>query len=178
MGISACLLGQKVRYDGGHKRDPGLLANLGRVFEWVPVCPEVELGLGTPRPPLRLEGDPRAPRLMFVESREEITRMMRDWSRRRLEALEAADLCGFVLKRDSPSCGLERVPVHRARGGPARRAGSGLFAAALRKRFPRLPLEEGERLHDTGARRRFIERVRAYRRRRDAAAAPAARMKT
>ena len=173
VGISACLLGEKVRYDGGHKRDPDLLRDLGRHFEWVPVCPEVELGLGTPRPPLRLEGDPRAPRLVFVESREEITTLMRDWSRRRLDALAAADLCGFVLKRDSPSCGLERVEVHGDGGERPRRTGTGLFAAALRERFPRMPLEEGERLRDRSAREGFVERVLAYRRRREASVAPA-----
>lgn len=176
MGISACLLGLKVRYDGGHKRDGRLLRALGRLFEWVPVCPEVELGLGLPRETLRLEGSEKAPHLVFTDTRGDLTDRMSAWSRRRLRQLVALDLCGYVLKSRSPSCGLRRVPLHRpgARGAPARR-GVGLFARALRDRFPLLPLEEEDRLRDRESRDRFLERVLEYRRLRDGAAAGAGR---
>jgi uncharacterized protein YbbK (DUF523 family) len=171
VGISACLLGREVRWDGGHKRDRLITDTLGRLFDWVPVCPEVEMGLGVPRPILRLEGDPAEPRLVFVENRRDITRAMRAWARARLDALAGEDLCGYILKNDSPSCGMERVRVHRPQGGPPLAGGTGLFARALAGRFPNLPLEEEGRLQDRRLREAFIERVFAYHRRRDVLAA-------
>src|SRR3989449_5722838 len=143
VGISACLLGQEVRYDGGHKRDGLIIATLGRLFEWVPVCPEVEMGLGVPRETLRLEGDRRRPRLVLERARRDITSRMSAWSRRRLAQLDRLDLCGYVLKSRSPSCGLRSVPVHRSgRPGAPKGRATGAFARALLKRFPRLPVEE------------------------------------
>src|SRR5437867_1578905 len=129
LGISACLLGQAVRYDGGHKRDPFLAETLGRFVEWVPVCPEVELGLGVPREPIRLEGDPAAPRLVAAKSRRDLTRAMTRLARARAAELARLDLVGYVFKKDSPSCGMERVRVHG--GGRPRRRGTGLFERAL-----------------------------------------------
>ncbi|HUE30220.1 MAG TPA: DUF523 and DUF1722 domain-containing protein [Verrucomicrobiae bacterium] len=170
LGISACLLGQAVRYDGGHKRDPFLAETLGRFVEWVPVCPEVELGLGIPREPIRLEGDPAAPRLVAVKSRRDLTRAMARLARARAEQLARLDLVGYVLKADSPSCGMERVRVHRDRG-PARRRGTGLFARTLMERLPLLPVEEEGRLRDDALRASFIERVFAYARWKGAVAA-------
>jgi uncharacterized protein YbbK (DUF523 family) len=163
IGISACLLGREVRYDGGHKRDRSILASLGRRFELVPVCPELELGLGVPREPLRLEGGPDAPRLVFRHSRQDITRPMNAFARRRLRDLATTDLRGFVLKSRSPSCGLERVPLHQPgrRGAPALR-GRGLFAGALRERFPSLPVVEEQQLHDRAGREDFVRRVLAF----------------
>ena len=168
VGISACLLGQEVRYDGGHKRDGLIIATLGRRFEWVPVCPEVEMGLGVPREALRLEGRDDSPRLVFLETRVDITDRMNSWSRRRLKRIEAMDLCGYVLKSNSPSCGMRRVKVFKG-GGPGRpaRKGVGLFARALMDRFPLLPVEEEVRLHRRAARDRFVERVVSYRQRRE-----------
>src|SRR5439155_147061 len=122
LGISACLLGHEVRYDGGHKRDPFLAETLGRFVEWVPVCPEVELGLGVPREPIRLEGDPAAPRLVAVNNRRDLTRAMTRFARARAEQLARLDLVGYVFKKDSPSCGLRRVPVHGDGGRTRRRA--------------------------------------------------------
>jgi uncharacterized protein YbbK (DUF523 family) len=151
-----------VRYDGGHKRDRLITATLGRRFEWVPVCPEVEMGLGVPRETLRLEGDPGRPRLIFERSRADLTRRMRDWARTRLDDLAGRGLCGFILKTGSPSCGLRRVRVHRATGGRPVRAGAGLFARALVERFPHLPVEEEDGLRDRRRRARFIERVLSY----------------
>jgi len=170
LGISACLLGHEVRYDGGHKRDPFLAETLGRFVEWVPVCPEVELGLGVPREPIRLEGDPAAPRLVAASSRRDLTRAMTRLARARAAELARLDLVGYVFKKDSPSCGMERVRVHGEGGRPLRR-GTGLFARALMERLPLLPVEDEGRLHDAALRARFIERVFAYARWKGAVAA-------
>jgi uncharacterized protein YbgA (DUF1722 family)/uncharacterized protein YbbK (DUF523 family) len=163
VGISSCLLGQEVRFDGGHKRDRYLTDTLGAFFEWVPVCPEVELGLGTPRETLRLVGDPAAPRLVFAKSGTDISDGMRAWAEARLGQLHRLELRGYILKSDSPSCGMERVRVYRDSGIPAK-DGVGLFAQALLARFPLLPVEEEGRLHDLGLRENFVERVFAYHR--------------
>jgi len=163
VGLSACLLGYEVRWNGGHKRDPYIVDTLGRWFTWVPVCPEEEIGLGTPREPLRLEGDPKAPRLVFRDTGGDLTDRMRAYAATRAARLERLDLSGYILKSDSPSCGMERVPVYGA-GAQAVKRGTGLFAAALRRRLPLLPIEEEGRLHDPGLRENFIERVFAYRR--------------
>jgi len=166
VGISACLLGQEVRYDGGHKRDRYLTDTLGCFFEWVPVCPEVEMGLGTPRETLRLIGEAEAPRLVFAKTGEDQTEGMQAWARPKLEALARADLSGYILKSDSPSCGMERVRVYRSSGVPTR-DGVGIFARILMERFPLLPVEEEGRLHDLPIRENFVERVFCYRRWRD-----------
>ncbi|MCX7825428.1 MAG: DUF523 and DUF1722 domain-containing protein [Verrucomicrobiae bacterium] len=163
IGISACLLGERVRYDGGHKHDAFLTGTLGRFFEWVPVCPEVELGLGTPRESIRLEGDPDNPRLVAPRSGKDHTEAMNRYAAKRLEKLAPLGLCGYILKKDSPSCGMARVRVYDERGMAAR-MGRGLFAGALMKRFPMLPVEEEGRLHDMTLRENFIERVFALHR--------------
>lgn len=161
IGISACLLGQRVRYDGGHKRDAFITETLGRYFQWVPVCPEVELGLGTPRQPIRLETRGGPVRLVVPATSIDLTADMRRYADRRLADLAAADLCGYILKSNSPSCGLEHVPVHQTRGRPVR-IGRGLFAQRLLAAFPHLPVEEESRLCDPRLRENWIERVFAY----------------
>jgi uncharacterized protein YbgA (DUF1722 family)/uncharacterized protein YbbK (DUF523 family) len=161
LGVSACLLGHEVRYDGGHKRDRFLTDTLARWVDWVPVCPEVELGLGTPRETIRLEGDPDAPRLVATKTRADHTLAMTRLARARAEQLAGQDLSGYVLKKDSPSCGMERVRVYGGRGVPARR-GVGLFARALMERLPLLPVEEEGRLNDPTLRENFVERLFAY----------------
>jgi uncharacterized protein YbgA (DUF1722 family)/uncharacterized protein YbbK (DUF523 family) len=166
VGISACLLGQEVRFDGGHKRDRYITDTLGKFFEWVPVCPEVEMGLGTPRETLRLVGDPEAPRLVFAKKGEDQTELMRAWATSRLDRLAKANLSGYILKSDSPSCGMERVRVYRPSGIPSK-DGVGIFARALMDRFPLLPVDEEGRLHDLPLRENFVERVFCYRRWRD-----------
>jgi uncharacterized protein YbgA (DUF1722 family)/uncharacterized protein YbbK (DUF523 family) len=166
IGISACLLGQEVRFDGGHKRDRFLTEVLGPVVEWVPVCPEVELGLGTPRETLRLVRSESGVRMITTRTGIDHTDGMNAWAKRRLDELAREDLCGYVLKKDSPSCGMERVKVFGAAGMPERR-GRGLFAAALLERFPSLPVEEEGRLSDPRLRENFIERTFAYRRLKD-----------
>lgn len=163
IGISSCLLGDEVRFDGGHKRDAFLVDVLGRQVEWVRVCPEVEVGMGTPRETLRLvrvDGDVR---MITTRTNVDHTGAMRAWAKRRAEALAREDLDGYVLKKDSPSCGMERVKVYGGSGMPAR-DGRGLFADALLSRFPLLPVEEEGRLCDARLRENFIERVFAYRR--------------
>lgn len=163
IGASACLLGQRVRFDGGHKKDPFLTETLARLVELVPVCPELELGLGAPRESLRLVRRDGEVRLVAPRSGADHTDSMRRWAAGRLRALAALDLCGYVLKKDSPSCGMERVRVYGQGGAPARE-GTGLFAQALLEAFPGLPVEEEGRLHDPRLRESFFERVFAYRR--------------
>jgi uncharacterized protein YbgA (DUF1722 family)/uncharacterized protein YbbK (DUF523 family) len=166
LGISACLLGDQVRYDGGHKRDPFLTDVLGPLVEWVKVCPEVELGMGTPREAIRLVDESGRLRLIAVKTGVDHTASMTAYATERTAALAGDDLCGYVLKKDSPSCGMTRVKVHRDRG-PVTRTGVGLFAQALLQRFPYLPIEDEGRLLNARLRDNFIERVFAYRRLRD-----------
>lgn len=159
LGISSCLLGNKVRYDGGHKYDSWLVETLGPWMDWVPVCPELECGLSIPREALRLVGDPEAPRLVHVKSGEDQTQRMLDWSSSRIEGLKTKKLCGFVFKSKSPSSGMERVKVYPPQGGPARKIGVGIFAREFMKAFPLLPVEEEGRLHDPVLRENFIEAI-------------------
>ncbi len=161
IGISSCLLGEPVRFDGGHKRDSFLVDTFGPLVEWVPVCPEVELGLGTPRESLRLVRREDAVRMVNSRSGRDITDEMRAWARTRAEALAPEHLVGYVLKKDSPSCGMERVRIY-AEAGMAEKNGRGLFAEALIARFPHLPIEEEGRLSDPRLRENFVERVFAY----------------
>jgi uncharacterized protein YbgA (DUF1722 family)/uncharacterized protein YbbK (DUF523 family) len=163
LGISSCLIGQKVRWDGNHKRDAFLVETLGSHVCWVPVCPEMESGMPVPRPPVRLMQTRGGVRLMESEGETDHTRSMTAWSRDRLDALEAMSLCGYVLKKDSPSCGMERVKVWRP-GGTAVREGRGLFASALMERMPALPVEEEGRLQDRRLRENFVERIFAFHR--------------
>ena len=169
VGISRCLLGDAVRYDGGHKRDSGLVEGLGPHVEWVWVCPEVEIGMGTPREPIHLvtarDGVPSRDehvRLIGVRSGADWTDAMYAWSRRRVDELSALGLSGYVLKADSPSCGLADVRVMH--GSDVTRTGRGLFAEALVQGIPNLPVEEETALHDERARARFLERVFGYQR--------------
>ena len=161
LGISTCLLGENVRYDGGHKLDRFLVDTLGKYVEWVPVCPEVEIGLPVPRESLRLVGDPEAPRLVTLKSGQDYTERMQTWARDRLEQLAETGIHGFVFKRGSPSSGLYRVKVYTEEGMPSR-TGTGIFPREVMKRFPLLPLEEEGRLHDMHLRENFIDRVFAY----------------
>jgi uncharacterized protein YbgA (DUF1722 family)/uncharacterized protein YbbK (DUF523 family) len=163
LGVSACLLGEGVRYDGGHKRDRFVTDVLGGCVEWVPVCPELEAGLGVPRPAMRLTRAGDDVRVVEIGSGRDHTRTLRRFSAARVRALRALDLSGYVLKKDSPSCGMARVRVYGGSAPPVRR-GRGLFAAALLDALPELPVEEEGRLQDPALRENFIERVFAYRR--------------
>ena len=163
VGISACLLGQEVRFDGGHKRDSFLADALGNYVEWIPVCPEVEIGMGTPREPLRLVRDGERTRMVTTQSGIDYTDRMNQWAWTRVAALARADLDGYVLKRNSPSCGMLDVRVFddRDRSSPD---GQGLFAGVLTERMPLLPVEEEGRLTDPRVRETFVARLVAYRR--------------
>ena len=163
LGISRCLLGEEVRFDGGHKRDTFLTEVLGRYVEWVPVCPEVEAGLGTPREAMRLVGNPQQPRLVTIKSGTDHTRALETMTTNRIEGLKNLDLSGYVFKKGSPSCGIERVRLYNEHGMPSRN-GVGLFARAFIEQFPLIPVEEEGRLCDPTLRENFIERVFCYRR--------------
>ena len=161
LGISSCLLGQKVRYDGNHKHDRFVTGTLGKYFEFVPVCPEVAIGLGVPRPPIRLVGNPAAPRAVGVANpRLDVTRKLANYGTRMARTLD--DISGYIFKSRSPSCGVERVKVYDGRGRVQR--GRGAYVAAFLARQPLLPVEEEGRLGDSELRNNFIERVFAFRR--------------
>ncbi|WP_242343338.1 YbgA family protein [Anaeromyxobacter terrae] len=162
IGVSSCLIGRKVRYDGQHKRDAFLVDVLGDFVEWVPVCPELEVGMGVPREPIRLVGAAGAPRLVAERSGTDHTAAMRRYAEARVAELERLDLAGYVTKKDSPSCGMERVRVYAEAGGPPRRDGVGAFARVLLERLPLLPVEEEGRLNDPALRESFIERIFAF----------------
>lgn len=175
IGISSCLLGQPVRFDAGHKRDVFLVETFGEHVEWLPVCPEVEAGFGTPRESMRLvliepqvrergeRYDPARIALVLNTQGTDVTTQLTSYARTKAEALASAGLSGYVLKKDSPSCGMERVKVYTPQG-LVERAGRGLFAEALMARLPNLPVEEEGRLADPRLRENFVERVFAYRR--------------
>ena len=166
IGVSACLLGDEVRYDGGHKRNSFLTDTLGPLVEWVKVCPEVESGMSTPREPIHLLAENGTIRLRTVKTGIDLTASMTTFAESRVAELAADDLCGYILKKDSPSCGMARVKVY-GEDGPPTRSGVGLFASALLARHPHLPVEEEGRLEDPRLRENFIERVFAFRRLRD-----------
>jgi len=163
LGISSCLMGEEVRWNGGHKRDRFLIGLLSDHVEWFPLCPEVEIGLGTPRETIHLIGSVDRPRLVGRQSGDDHTETMQAWARDRLEEIAGWNLHGFILKRASPSCGLFRVKVQNDKGMPEH-TGRGIFARELAERFPLLPLEEEGRLTDLGLRENFIERVFVYER--------------
>ena len=158
MGVSACLLGQQVRYDGGHKHDRYITDILGEYLEFVPVCPEVEAGFPIPRETFRLVGDPENPRLVTSRSNLDHTEHMVAWAQERVRDLEKENLCGFIFKSDSPNSGLSRVKVYNAKG-MAEKKGVGLFARAFTQHFPLLPVEEEGRLNDAKLRETFIEQI-------------------
>ena len=158
IGISSCLMGNPVRYDGGHSHDRFLTQTLGLFCDYVPVCPEVECGMPTPRNSLRLEGDPDNPRLITRKTREDHTRQMQDWIAKKLPDLEKENLCGFIFKSKSPSSGLYRIKVY-GDGNKVQNNGVGLFARAFTERFPRIPVEEAGRLNDPKLRENFIENI-------------------
>jgi len=165
VGISRCLLGDEVRYDGTHKRADDVLALFGDEVEWVPVCPEVEVGMGTPREPIELMAHPDGVRsgnervlLVGVTSGEDWTERMRTWARDCVDALRPLNLSGFILKARSPSCGPHGVAVHSTPN-----TGRGLFAQALVEAMPDLPVEDEERLRDPSVRDGFLKRVQAFR---------------
>lgn len=166
VGVSSCLLGNEVRFDGGHKHDRYITGTLGQFFTWVPVCPEVECGLPVPREAMRLLGRKESPRLVTVNTGVDLTDKMLTYARRRVAELAHEDLCGYIFKSGSPSSGMQGVRLYDANGVPAKVA-VGLFAREFMNAFPLIPCEDEGRLHDMGLRENFIERVFAWRRWRD-----------
>jgi uncharacterized protein YbgA (DUF1722 family)/uncharacterized protein YbbK (DUF523 family) len=158
LGISTCLLGENVRYDGGHKLDRFLTDTLGQYVEYAPVCPEVECGLPIPRESMHLEGDPESPRLVTLRTRQDMAERMVSWAKSRVVELEKEGLCGFILKSDSPSSGMERVRVYNEKGMPVKK-GVGMFARIFMEHYPLLPVEDEGRLHDPKLRENFVERI-------------------
>ncbi len=163
IGISQCLLGDRVRYDGGHKRDAFLTYVLAPFVEWIPVCPEVEAGLGTPREAMHLVGDAEAPRLLTIHTKIDHTATLKKFSLRRVRDLRKCDLDGYIFKKNSPSCGVHRVKVHSENGNSGKQ-GTGIFSAALQQSYPLIPVEEEGRLNDSQIRENFIVRIFCYKR--------------
>jgi uncharacterized protein YbbK (DUF523 family)/uncharacterized protein YbgA (DUF1722 family) len=161
IGISRCLLGEEVRYDGGHKRDEFITKVLGKHFIWVPLCPEMEIGLGSPRESMKLLEANDDVHLVTNETGRDFTRKMNRYASSQTKQLAKEDLHGFILKKDSPSCGILNVKMYQA-DGSFQKKGRGLFAEALLNRLPNLPVEDEERLHDLSIRENFIERIFAY----------------
>jgi uncharacterized protein YbgA (DUF1722 family)/uncharacterized protein YbbK (DUF523 family) len=162
IGISSCLLGEKVRFDGQHKWDRYITGTLGKFFEWVPVCPEVEYGLPIPRETLRLVGDPAAPRLITRKTKVDHTDGMLRWADGRLTELAKEDLSGFIFKNKSPSSGMGGIKVYREKDGMPAGRGTGIYAGAFMRRFPLIPVIDDGRLHDLKLRENFIEKVFVY----------------
>ena len=163
IGISTCLLGEKVRYDGGHKLDRYITDTLGHYFEWVPVCPEVEYGLPVPRESMHLIGDPASPRIVTVKTGVDHTEGMKKWAEDKLRQLEKEDLCGFIFKSKSPSSGIGGIKVYTSSGMPSNR-GTGIFGGAFMRYFPLIPVIDDGRLHNPNLRENFIEQVLVYKR--------------
>jgi len=161
IGISACLLGQKVRFDAGHKHDRYITDVLGPFFRFIPVCPELGVGMGVPRESVRLEGTPDHPRMVGNKTGADWTDRVNQYAHKRVREGDLQDISGYILKKDSPSCGIERVRVYKP-SGMADRTGRGLFAGRLMEQFPLVPFEEEGRLNDARIRENFIERVFAY----------------
>lgn len=166
VGISSCLLGKKVRYDGSHKLDKYITKTLGQYFDWVPVCPEVEYGLPVPREALHLVGDPISPRLVTVHTGIDHTSGMLKWAEKKIKELEREDLCGFIFKSKSPSSGIWGVKVYTPSGVLSKK-GTGIFAGIFTKHFPFIPVIDNEKLHNPVLRENFIEKVFVYKRWKD-----------
>jgi uncharacterized protein YbgA (DUF1722 family)/uncharacterized protein YbbK (DUF523 family) len=166
VGISSCLLGEKVRYDGSHKLDHFLKETLGQFVQWVPVCPEVDCGLPVPRESMHLEGTPESPRLITTRTRTDHTARMLNWASKRLDELEKEDLCGFIFKSHSPSSGMRNIRIYDTAGMPGK-IGVGLFAKSFLERFPLMPVEDEGRLNSPLLRENFLERLFVFRRWRD-----------
>jgi uncharacterized protein YbbK (DUF523 family) len=165
IGVSACLLGEHVRYDGGHKQDRHITDALGKYFTFVPVCPEVGCGLSIPREAMRLEGDPAAPRLVTCQTRIDCTEQILAFCSKKIRELDYDGICGFIFKERSPSCGLTEIPLPDS--GTSELFTIGLFANEVVRCFPLMPLEEAERLNDPLIQKNFIEQVFLYQREKD-----------
>lgn len=163
IGISSCLLGEKVRYDGGHRLDRYITDTLGHYFEWFPVCPEVEYGLPVPRESMHLIGDPASPRIVTIRTGVDHTEGMKKWAADKLTQIEKEDLCGFIFKSKSPSSGIGGIKVYASSGIPSNK-GTGIFGGAFMRYFPLIPVIDDGRLHNPNLRENFIEQALIYKR--------------
>ncbi len=164
IGISACLLGQNVRYNGVHKLDRFLAETLGQFVTFIPVCPETECGMGTPREPVCLAGEVHKPRLVTVTTNRDLTEQMLSWGRLKLSKLKTEELFGFIFKSKSPSCALHGVKVYDPTTMKSSNSGTGLFARIIMEHFPELPVEDEEHMHDPVLRENYIERIFVFKR--------------
>jgi uncharacterized protein YbbK (DUF523 family) len=162
IGISSCLLGNKVRYDGNHKLDRIITETLGRFFQFIPFCPEVGSGLSIPREAMNLVGDPSSPRLLTTRTQIDLTERLISYTEATLNSIVSEDLCGFIFKSKSPSCGLFDTNVIAAPNGSPTKKSIGLFAAAFTKKFPLVPVTDEKQLQDLPLREKFIEQVFAF----------------
>lgn len=163
LGVSACLLGQPVRYDGGHKRHEFLVEVLARHVDYIPLCPEAGIGLGIPRPPIQLVGEPGRPRARGIQDPSvDVTEQLQHYAEQQLPQLQCAS--GYLFKKNSPSCGLRRVKLFASPGAHMRRRGTGIFAGAVTAALPLLPVEEEDALDDPRRRNSFLCRLYACRR--------------
>jgi uncharacterized protein YbbK (DUF523 family) len=160
VAVSACLLGEHVRYDGGHKHDPNITEMMGISFSLVPFCPEVECGLSIPRETMRLEGDPAAPRLMTIQTPDDKTEQMLTYCSKKVRELEAENISAFIFKERSPSCALNAAPLYESKS--CAESTRGLFAGEVVRYFPFMPVEEAEPLNNSEIREEFINRVADY----------------
>ncbi|WP_434558616.1 DUF1722 domain-containing protein [Pseudomonas sp. Z5-35] len=161
IAVSACLMGAEVRFNGGHKQSLLCSRTLIEYFDFVPVCPEVAIGLGIPREPIRLVGDPEHPNALGTVNRDlDVTRPLAEYGQQMAGELD--DVCGYIFMQKSPSCGLERVKVYGHNGAPQDGGGRGIYAQAFCERHPDLPVEEDGRLNDPVLRENFLTRVFAY----------------
>jgi uncharacterized protein YbbK (DUF523 family) len=158
VGLSACLLGENVRYDGGNKRDLNILETLGKLVDFIAVCPEVESGMGTPREPMWLVRRDGSSRLLTQQTGRDLTRQMEIWMQQKLPSLDRLPLCGYIFKARSPSCGLRNASCHHPDGGTVTNE-PGLFAKTIRERFPVLPVADEEELHNPETCEEFISGV-------------------
>ncbi|KTC85056.1 YbgA family protein [Legionella brunensis] len=160
IGVSSCLLGERVRFDGGHKRDSYLCDLLANYVDFLPICPEVAIGMGTPRPPVRLIGNAQSPSMVDIKNpNKDYTAAMLNFSQNIMKQLQ--NISGYILKSKSPSCGLKRVKIYQDQG-QAPRMGQGIYAKTLTEYYPWLPIEEEGRLNDPHLRENFIERLFVY----------------
>ena len=161
IGVSSCLVGENVRYDGGNRLNSFVSDTLGHRFELISVCPESELGMGVPRETVDLEGNVNAPSMIGTHSRKDWTQLMNKWARQRIEGLAELNLCGFVFKKGSPSCGVRKVPVIQENREPLLE-GKGLFAMAFMQAYPEIPVEDELNLEDPTVQQDFLNRVTHY----------------
>ena len=164
IGVSSCLIGEKVRWNGDHKQDRYVREILSRYFEYIPVCPEVEVGMGVPRETVALYGDPEKPSMISKKTQTDWTKPMGKYIKSRINTLSDDDLCGYIFKSKSPSCGISRVPLYSEFGSHKVKHGPGMFANAFINSFPLVPTEDEGRLNDPRIRENFIVRVFSFKR--------------